>query len=106
MGLERDTGIPYNGSVKISVDPAKDARNRRERGIPLAFGAVVLTNRIGEVEDTRRDYGEMRIKAFGRVDGLMFCCVYTMRGEVTHVITVHRVSEKEAGRWLKTTNPS
>ena len=88
--------------MEIDWDPAKDEMNIRRRGIPLEFGAVVLANRVGEVEDARHDYGETRIKAFGVVDGLWFCCVYTMRGDVHHIVTVHRVREEEARRWLRT----
>jgi hypothetical protein len=86
--------------MKIGYDPAKDAANIRDRGLSLAFGATVLAHRIGEVEDTRKAYGETRIKAFGEVEGRLFCCVYTMRGDVHHIITVHRVRPREARKWL------
>lgn len=86
--------------MEIEFDPAKDADNRRRRGIPLSFGALVLESRIGELEDTRRDYGEARHRAFGLVGGVWFVCVYTMRGRVTRIISVHRVREQEVRRWL------
>jgi uncharacterized DUF497 family protein len=86
--------------VEIEFDPAKDARPSAAMA-PMAFGAVVLANRIGEVEDARRDYGETRIKAFGLVEGVLFACIYTMRGEVFRILSVHRVREKEARRWLE-----
>jgi hypothetical protein len=86
--------------MEIEFDPAKDAENIRRRGIPLAFGAVVLANRVGEVEDVRRDYGEVRIRAFGVVDGLLFACTYTLRGKVIRIISVHRVREREMRKWL------
>ncbi len=86
--------------MEIEFDPAKDAENRRRRGIPLPFGALVLERRIGEVEDRRRDYGEARYRAFGMIDGVWFACVYTMRGDVTRIISVHRVRDKEVRRWL------
>lgn len=87
--------------VEIDFDPAKDAENIRRRGIPLLFAAEVFANAAGEVEDTRRDYGEVRVKAFGRVEGVLFSCTYTVRGPVRWVITVHRVREKEMLRWLR-----
>ena len=87
-------------SVEIRFDPAKYERNIRERGIPLASGALVLANRVGEVEDTRHAYKETRMKAFGQIDGRWFECVYTMRGDVAHIISVHRVRQKEVMRWL------
>jgi uncharacterized protein len=93
--------MPYDPGVEIEFDPAKDADNLRRHGLSLAFGAVVLAHRIGEVEDERRDYGEVRAKAFGLVEGLLFACTYTVRGEVHRVLSVHRVREREAKRWLE-----
>jgi uncharacterized protein len=86
--------------MEIDFDPAKDADNVRLRGISLAFGANVLANAFGQIEDTRKDYGETRMKAFGQVAGRWFECVYTVRNAVAHVISVHRVREKEVMRWL------
>ena len=42
-----------------------------------------------EIDDTRRDYGERRIIAFGQVDGRVLVCVYTWRG-----------SEQAPLRWI------
>jgi len=87
--------------MKVEFDLDKDAENVRQRGLPLAFGAVVLSNAIGVVEDTRNQYGETRMKAFAQVHGLWFARTYTMRGDVTRILSVHRVREQEARRWLK-----
>jgi hypothetical protein len=89
-------------SVEIEFDPAKDAENTRRHGISLAFGAVVLAARMGESEDRREDYGEARIKAFADVAGQWFGCVYTMRGEVYRIISVHPVRPREVRKWLET----
>ena len=94
--------MPQSALVAIECDPAKDAENRRHRGIPLPFGALVPERQIGEVEDRRRDYGEARYRAFGMIDGVWFACVYTMRGGVTRIISVPRVRDKAVQRWLGT----
>ena len=86
--------------MEISFDPAKDAANVQERGIPPAFGAVILARAVGELDDTRQDYGEIRQRAFAEVDGKWFQCVYTRCGDVWHIITVHRIDEKRVKRWL------
>jgi uncharacterized DUF497 family protein len=57
--------------MEITFDPAKDAANIRTRGIPLAFGAVVIANAIGQVEYGRFDYGENRLKAFAQIEGVL-----------------------------------
>jgi uncharacterized DUF497 family protein len=67
--------------MEIDFDLGKNAENVRERGVPLVFGEIVLTNAVGSVEDTRRDYSEARTKAFANVAGAWLCCTYTMRGD-------------------------
>ena len=102
LPLDRYTGLPYRFRMEVSFDPDKDVKNRAKHKLPLLFGVEVLTNKCGEVEDQRRDYGEKRMKAFAQIKGLWFQCVYTMRGSVTHIINVHRVKDKEMQRWLGT----
>jgi uncharacterized protein len=92
--------MPYSVYVDISYDDDKDATNRAERGIPLAFGANVIAASIGELQDTRYNYGEIRMRNFGIVDGKCFQCVYTTRGATRHIITVHRIAERRARKWL------
>ena len=101
FALDDYTPVTYRkAAVEISYDPAKNARNIRERGIPLAYGAVVIVNAVGIVEDDRIDYSEIRLKAYAEIDGSWMVCTYTMRGDVFHIVSVHRVREKEARKWL------
>ncbi|WP_347258541.1 BrnT family toxin [Methylocaldum sp.] len=50
--------------MKITFDPAKNARNIAERG--LSFECVRNLDWVHAVvlEDTRRDYGERRFRVF------------------------------------------
>lgn len=87
--------------MEIEFDPAKDVKNRRERGLPFTAALMVLANLVGEVEDARRNYGERRIKAFGMLGGRLHVCVYTVRvGEVRRIISLRRANRREVRRWL------
>jgi uncharacterized DUF497 family protein len=86
--------------MDFEYDPAKDVANRSKHGMPLASGAVVLENRIGEVQDERLDYGEVRVNAFGLVEGRLFVCSYTMRNEIYRLISVRKASRQEQRIWL------
>jgi uncharacterized DUF497 family protein len=86
--------------VKIAFDPAKDERNRSERGLPLALGAVVLANLVIEFEDDRKDYAERRMIAYGTIAGRLHVCVYTVRGETRRIISLRKANHKERRRWL------
>ena len=93
--------MPQHASAPIGFDSEEDAESVRRRGVSLAFGAVASAYRVGEVEDARRDYGETRMEAFGLVEGVLFACTFTMRGGAHRILSVHRVREREAERWLE-----
>jgi uncharacterized DUF497 family protein len=50
------------------------------------------------IEDDRFDYGERRLRAYGRIDGLGHCIVFTLRGETMRLISFRRAHEKELRR--------
>ena len=85
--------------MEIEFDDAKDDANRAKHGLPLALGAAVLENLIGEVLDDRRDYGEVRINAFGLIDGRLYACTYTKRGSVYRIISLRKASRQEQRLW-------
>ena len=51
------------------------------------------------VIDDRRDYGEIRYRAFGRINGVGHMIVFTIRGETMHLISFRRAREKEMKRY-------
>jgi uncharacterized DUF497 family protein len=85
--------------MEIEFDDAKDDANRAKHGLPLALGAVVLENLIGEVMDDRRDYGEVRVNAFGLIAGRLYACTYTKRGSVYRIISLRKASRQEQRLW-------
>ena len=52
--------------MDFDFDPAKDAMIRAERGFGFAEAAAIFGGRVEEHQDTRRDYGEVRMIAVGR----------------------------------------
>ena len=85
--------------MDIEFDPIKDQQNIARHGMSLIAGLAVLLNQIGTVEDTRRPYGEVRLRAFAAIDGRYIACVYTMRGDTARIISVHHVREKDVRKW-------
>ena len=85
--------------MDIEFDAAKDEINRLKHGVPLVLGAEVLMNRIGQIDDNRRDYGEARFNVSGLVNGRLFVCTYTMRGATYRLISVRKASKQEQRRW-------
>ena len=87
--------------MEFEYDREKDATNLAKHGVSLTLGAVVLENCIGEVIDDRRDYGEVRINAFGLVANRLFVCTYTMRNGTYRLISVRKASRQEQHIWLQ-----
>lgn len=84
--------------MNITFDPAKNAANITKHGLSFEdFAGFDAAPAV--VEDDRYDYGEVRLRAFGRINGAAFCLVFTMRGDATHAISFRRAHEKEMRRY-------
>ena len=46
-------------------------------------------------EDQRLDYGEPRIVAFGFIEAVFVCVVYTLRGDGLRIISLRRANKRE-----------
>jgi uncharacterized protein len=76
-------------------DEEKSARNPRQRGLPFAIATAIFDGPTLEQTDRRRDYGELRIKATGEVEGRVLVCVYTDRGDYRRIISLRAAKRKE-----------
>ena len=83
--------------MRLTWDPAKRAKTLAERGLDFADAAAVFAGVTVEVEDTRRDYGEIRILCFpprgthGRVG-------YVPRGNSRHIFSMRKANGREQER--------
>ena len=85
--------------MEIEWDPAKDAENIAKHGLSLGdAGQFEMAGAIVGI-DQRRDYGELRFRAFGRIDALGYCLAFTYRGETIRVISFRRAHDKEMRRY-------
>ncbi|GAA0599156.1 BrnT family toxin [Caenispirillum bisanense] len=89
--------------MQIDFDPDKDAANQEKHGVSLSFGAEVLSdaNRL-DILDVRFDYAEERFVTYGMVDGRVWVCVFTLRGEVHRIISVRKANDRETRRYHDT----
>ena len=84
----------------FDCDRSKEAKLLAERSLSLrSMAAVFHDEKRIEFVDTRMDYGEERRVTTGQVRGELFTVVYTMRGEVTWLITAWPSSRKERARY-------
>lgn len=84
--------------MRITYDVAKRAKTLAERGLDFEDAAKVFATKTFEVEDTRRDYGEVRIVCFGHLNGRMMVIGYTPRGAARHVFSMRKANAREQKR--------
>jgi len=87
--------------VRITFDPAKNARNVHERDLPFELVAHLEWETAVSVEDTRRDYGERRLRVLALLGERLHAAVITMRGDAIHVISFRKANDKEVKRYEK-----
>lgn len=94
----------YAISVYTSVDGVRMGRRQERRQstfsrIRLAYAAGIFLGPTLEATDGRHDYGELRIRAIGAVDGEVLLVVFTDRGEIRRIISARRANRKERLKW-------
>ena len=73
----------------------KPADNLHKHGVDFTiverfqFDTAVITI------DDRKDYGEVRYRAFGTIDGRLHVLIFTARGAQTRVISLRRANDRE-----------
>ena len=77
-------------------DPVKEAINLSKHGISLARW-IDLDMKITYV-DSRRDYGEIRYRGYGYIEGVPYCLVFTERNGRVRPISLRRAHTKEMRR--------
>ena len=80
-------------------DEAKSRWTRDTRGFGFDVAALVFDGPTVEVIDERRDYGEERIIAIGRVEREILTVVFTDRGDIRRIISARRANRQERMLW-------
>ena len=84
------------GEPPYEWDPEKAAGNLAKHGV--AFEEVEGFDWAGaiEAEDTRYDYGEVRMQALGKIGGRYHVLVYARRGDRLRIISLRKANRREA----------
>ncbi|MEQ1704757.1 MAG: BrnT family toxin [Rickettsiales bacterium] len=84
---------------EIEFDPAKDLANRKEHNLSLAQAKDFDFSTALQVEDTRKDYKEIRTIALGYIGNRLHVLIYTMRGEILRPISLRKANARERKRY-------
>jgi hypothetical protein len=89
--------------MEITFDPAKNERNVKERSLSFQRVEEFDFDTAIYVEDTRKDYGEKRIRSLGFIEERLHALVFTMRGEKLRVISLRKASRREVRKYEEAT---
>ena len=84
--------------MAVTYDPAKRTATLEDRGLDFNDAEVVFAGQTFEVEDTRRNYGEVRFICFGVLHGRIVVVGYTPRGADRHVFSMRKANDREQDR--------
>lgn len=85
--------------MKITYDPEKQKKTLKERGLNFVDSILIFEDEVFEFEDIRKDYGEKRMIAVGRLVGRMVIVSYVQRGEVKHIFSMRKANEREVKKY-------
>lgn len=81
--------------MEVSFDPSKSERNLRERGLPFDLAGEIDLETALYQTDTRRDYGEPRIRLLGRLNGRVHALVFVETPKGIRVISFRKANPRE-----------
>lgn len=82
----------------IEFDEAKAVANIAKHGLPLTLAEEMDMSEAVIVVDDRKDYGEARLRAYGRIGDRWHCLVFTVRGDAIRAISLRHAHQKEIRR--------
>lgn len=89
----------------IAWDVPKRQANLRNHGLDFAGCEAVFDNPVVTAEDSRLDYGELRINLLGWLDDRIVHMTYTERGESLLVISLREATKHETRQYFKALSP-
>ena len=81
--------------MQITFDEAKDVLNQSKHGLSLSEAARLEWDDALIWQDTRRDYGEVRMIALCAIGERLYCVVYVDRENARRIISLCKANNKE-----------
>ena len=94
--LDNYRPLAYSVGMEFEWDEAKSSACFERRGFDFAYAVRTFLDPHRIVaQDRRRDYGEVRYRMLGTVDGRAYIVVYTVRGSAVRIISARKANGKE-----------
>ena len=91
----------YNGGMKITFDPTKDAKNCAKHGVSLALAAELEWDTALIWPDERWDYGEPRERALVLRGERLYFVAFVYRASFRRIISLRKATNQEQFRYVR-----
>ncbi len=91
--------------MDIDFDPAKNQSNIQQRGLSFERVAHFDFETALFSMDERFDYGEIRYRALGFIDGRLYALVFVETSEGIRVISFRKANKREVNGYEAATKP-
>jgi len=88
-------------AMTVTFDPAKNATNIAERGLPFDMVDDIDWDEAIIDEDTRKSYGERRYCVLAMLGDRLHAAVITPRPGGVHVISFRKANRREVAKYAK-----
>ena len=85
--------------INFTWDDGKRQATLASRGIDFAIVARLDWATAIILPDDRRDYGEVRLRIMGLIDGRLHAVIATPRGDTLRIISLRKANEREHRIW-------
>jgi uncharacterized DUF497 family protein len=80
-------------------DERKRVANLRKHGVDFSLVERFDFAQAATIIDDRKNYGEVRYRAFGAVADRVYVIVFTRRGDQVRIISARRANRREIARY-------
>jgi uncharacterized protein len=87
--------------MEIEFDPDKDVSNQAKHGVSLALAAELEWDAALVWEDTRYEYGELRMIALAPETNVLYYVAFVDRGEIRRIISLRRANRREVKYYVE-----
>jgi uncharacterized DUF497 family protein len=92
--------------MQFTFDEAsKEELNKSKHGLSLSEAAKLEWDDALLWQDTRHNYGEVRMIALGVIGARLYCVVFVDREDTRRIISLRKANQKEFDKYEKNTNP-
>jgi hypothetical protein len=85
--------------IKFTWDEGKRLTTLFTRGIDFSIVAQLDWSTAIILPDTRKDYGEVRLRIMGLIDGRLHAVIATPRGDTLRIISLRKANPREQRIW-------